>query len=165
MNASSRLSYLSDIDSSAWSAAIASTLTSGTTELPTYRPFEPSNSIIDNVKYNMGCFSDHLTLTQDAMNIKVEEIISDVSASGRRGSFSWGDCLPSDENIWIYAHVDLWKWEPPVDAELLRDMFKVLIYNYKCASMVGQDLTKGGWIEAKRRPGNDMYARVTLYAE
>jgi hypothetical protein len=159
MNASPRLSYLSDIDPETWSA---STLTSGNTE---YRPFEPSNSIIDNVKYNMGCFDSHLTLTQDAMNIKVEEIISDVSASGRRGSFSWGDCLPSDENIWIYAHIDLWKWEPPVNAELLRDMFKVLIYNYKCASMVGQDLTKGGWIEAKRRPGNDMYARISLYAE
>jgi hypothetical protein len=165
MNASSRLSYLSDIDSETWSAGIASTAASGNTE---YRPFEPSRSIIDNVKYNMMCFdsvSHHLTLKQDDMNIKVEEIITDIGSEGRRGKFSWGDCLPSDDNIGIYAYVDLWKWEPPVDAELLRDMFKVLIYNYMCASMVGQDLTKGGWIEAKRRPGNDMYARITLYSE
>jgi hypothetical protein len=169
-NASSILSYTSEIDPETWraaTAAIAST-SDGDPELSVANnDIKSLSSSIDNVKYEVACYNKRnelLLITPDQMYMKVEEIISDVSEYGRSGSTRWGDSLPNDDDIGIYSNIDLWMWEPPVNADLLRDMFQNLVYNWACSTR-GWPKTRGGWIVASRRPGNELLARVEIYSE
>jgi hypothetical protein len=162
-NASSML-YSSEIDPEKWraaTAAIASTAATGNNDVKSL------SSSIENVKYEVACYNKRnelLLITPDQMYLKVEEIISDVSAYGHPGSIRWGDSLPNNDDIGIYSNIDLWMWEAPVNAELVREMFQVLVYNWACSTR-GWPKTRGGWIVASRRPGNELLARVEIYSE
>jgi hypothetical protein len=159
INASSTLSYKSEIDPEAGGAAIASTAGDNTENSG---DFERQSTSVDNVKYTFGCYKDNrlLTLTQDDMFLKVNEIVSDINNGA--GTYHWGDHLPGTDDIGIYSHIVLRMWEPPVDADLLRDMFRVLVYSYACTKAFGEDKTQGGWIRARRRPEDDMLAFVEI---
>jgi hypothetical protein len=171
-NTPSPLSYTSEIaggNVTTWSAdrcEKASTMAGGSTELSQSNKDMERRASIDNVKYKYHCFKnrDLLVLTQHDMFLKVEELISDISADGRRGSWHWADHLPGNEDIFMEFYVDLWTWQPPVNAALLRDMLRVLIYSYSCSKEFGTGKTQGGRISASRRLGDDMYARIEVCA-
>jgi hypothetical protein len=162
-NGSSMLSYTSEIDPEAQNVAFGSTMASDNTEF--VGDFERESISIDNVKYAFGCWKDGglLTLTQDDMFLKVDEIVSDINNGA--GSYHWGDHLPGTDDIGINARIVLSMWEPPVDADLLRDMFHVLVYSYDCTKTFGEGKTQGGFIRARRRQGDEMLAYIEIYSQ
>jgi hypothetical protein len=90
------------------------------------------------------------------MYLTVDFVIPDLSTDAHRGSYMWGIDLPNNLDIGIWLYIGFWGWKPLVDANLIRQMFQVLLYSTRCP---------GGWLTATRTAQQKhVVAQVAVYA-
>jgi len=78
-------------------------------------------------------------------------------------STDWGEGVPSDDDITVWMHVDIFDPNPAlVHTTLIRNMFQLIVFNSKCN---GRRYTKGGSVLAMRAGQRSMkLANVSIYA-
>lgn len=118
----------------------------------------------DNISFKVTCNMGHeAVLSMDNMWLNVGTVIVDLEKGIYQMSTDWGEEVPSDDDITVWMHVDIFDPNPAlVHTTLIRNMFQLIVFNSKCN---GRRYTKGGSVLAMRAGQRSMkLANVSIYA-
>ncbi|CAN9227320.1 unnamed protein product [Alternaria sp. RS040] len=118
----------------------------------------------DNVSFKVTCnMGQEAVLSMDNMWLNVGTVILDLEKGIYQMSTDWGEEIPSDDDIIVWMHVDIFDPNPKlVHTTLIRNMFQLIVFNSKCN---GRRYTKGGSVLAMRAGQRSMkLANVSIYA-
>ncbi|KAF7680085.1 hypothetical protein GT037_001736 [Alternaria burnsii] len=118
----------------------------------------------DNISFKVTCnMGQEAVLSMDNMWLNVGTVMLDLEKGIYQMSTDWGEEIPSDDDIIVWMHVDIFDPNPKlVHTTLIRNMFQLIVFNSKCN---GRRYTKGGSVLAMRAGQRSMkLANVSIYA-